>query len=238
MNATKKKELSLIDFAVLSIIFFGYAIYISTIYFFSTGQGAPLDPGSITAGDHWQSIFTEISLLIMAVGYLYFRRFDVKQLDFSVGRSTLPLTLLLIFAGAIASDIGIYSLYWLFPPEAIPANTVEAAATTGSAGFFGHVSFALIVFALLNGFFEELFFMGITFAVGKRHLLYALAGSLLVRFAFHTYQGIPTAVGITLMGVVFLLVRRKVHSITPFVLAHAFFDVMGASLYYWIYNLL
>ncbi|WHR54771.1 CPBP family glutamic-type intramembrane protease [Wohlfahrtiimonas chitiniclastica] len=56
--------------------------------------------------------------------------------------------------------------------------------------------------------------------------------SLVIRFSFHTYQGINSAIAITLLGVVFLLIRRRTNLLVPFMLAHAFFDVFGLGAIY------
>ncbi|PQH57150.1 type II CAAX prenyl endopeptidase Rce1 family protein, partial [Acinetobacter baumannii] len=51
--------------------------------------------------------------------------------------------------------------------------------------------------------------------------------SLLIRFSFHTYQGISDALAITTLGIVFIIFRQRFYSLIPFMLAHAFFDVFG-----------
>ena len=57
--------------------------------------------------------------------------------------------------------------------------------------------------------------------------------SLIVRFAFHTYQGLASAFTITTLGVVFLLFRRQTNMLLPFILAHGLFDIFGLSLLRW-----
>ncbi len=233
MDLTKRNTLHIIDFIVLSVIFFGYATYLSISYYLFWGQGATTDITGITDSQNWDSIILEIVMLFIAGAYLYFRKFDFKSLNFSVDKVTIPWILLLLIVGAGATDAGLYFMYWLFPPE-VPVSNIAGQITTNTNGF-SHISVPLILFSLLNGGYEELFFIGLVFAVNEKQRPYAIVGSLFVRFIFHTYQGIPVAVGIMLMGLVFILIRRKVHSLVPFMLAHAVFDTFGASLYYWIY---
>lgn len=57
---------------------------------------------------------------------------------------------------------------------------------------------AWIIFAFVNGFLEELFSV-------------VLLG-LLIRFSFHTYQGIAGALTITTLGVVFAIIRCRNHA--------------------------
>lgn len=55
--------------------------------------------------------------------------------------------------------------------------------------------------------------------------------SLIIRFAFHTYQGLLGAMVISTLGMVFILLRLKDDELVAFMLAHAFFDVFGLGLY-------
>ncbi|MFB2538466.1 MULTISPECIES: hypothetical protein [unclassified Acinetobacter] len=64
---------------------------------------------------NYNGIILDLIVLAVAGAYLYWRKFDFKQLNFSVNRYTLPLTLAMIFtAGAVAN---IYEIihYNLFP---------------------------------------------------------------------------------------------------------------------------
>nr|WP_283162941.1 CPBP family intramembrane glutamic endopeptidase [Moraxella sp. Tifton1] len=89
---------------------------------------------------------------------------------------------------------------------------------------------SLLLFALINGFYEEVFFVGLVALTAKKHLPLAIVLTLLVRFAFHTYQGLAGALTITTLGMVFLLLRRKSDELLPFTLAHSFFDLFGLTL--------
>lgn len=58
--------------------------------------------------------------------------------------------------------------------------------------------------------------------------------SLVLRFAFHLYQGLDGAWVITSLGVSFLLakmwlVRRQKDSLAPFFITHTLFDIFGLT---------
>ncbi len=241
MQSIKRKTLHFIDFIVLAIIFFGYPTYLAVqIYFLPSPQvQASTNVQSFTDQHNISTIILELFLLLIAGIYLYFRRFDFRTFNFSIHKKTILQVLLLIIVGAVAADIGTYGYYYfdyyMFPIQ--PAK-VSPMPLLFSSNLFQHISFFLVIFSFLNGFFEELFFMGIVFAVNDKHKIYAIVGSLFVRFIFHIYQGIAPAVGIMMMGLVFIFIRRKVKSLVPFMLAHAFFDIFGVTLYSWIYTLL
>lgn len=233
-KSSPKRLLSLADYGVLSLIFFGYFIFLSAWTYFSTTDPQPPSAGSFS---DYQNIFTiilELVLLSIAGLYLWWRRFDFSVLNFSVRWYTLLLMLGLILLGAIITDVCIYGSYWL-TYGVNPFAYVSEWNPDASTNISGHISIWLLLFALLNGFFEELFFMGLTFAVDARYRVIAIVTSVFIRFSFHVYQGLPSAFGIALTGLGFIWVRRKFTSLVPFVLAHSVFDIFGAGVFFWMY---
>ena len=235
----KNRTLSATDIIVLSLIFFGYATFNSIAGYLQlqqAGMAAPTDLG-LDAASSYGSIVLELVELLAAWIYLRWRRFDFKALDFSVHRYTLPLTVLLIVCAGAVADAYQYLHWWIWPhhyPEAseLASNSFSAASNNP----FAHITPLFVFFALLNGFYEELFFMGLIFAVRPKLVPHAAALSIGVRFIFHLYQGLAGAATVTTLGIVFILFRRKTSALVPFMLAHAFFDVFGlgsAYLYWW-----
>lgn len=212
------------DVAVLTGIFFGTAIYQSTLQFWSlqaTGQSAPTDLGFDTISNYW-GIGFELCCLALAASYLLWRKFDFRQLDFRVNYYTLPLALLF----AVSADM-VAASYDLFNSLVyISATSATEASLNGLDDGHG-LTIDTVVYSLLNGFYEELYFLGLLFCVPKRYYGWMYGFSLLVRLSFHTYQGLESAIVITSLGVVFLLYRRKLSMLVPFMLAHAFFDMYG-----------
>lgn len=230
-----RKTLHWIDFLVLSIIFFGYVTYNSLVTYFSSETVATVSASDFTDTHNFWGIIMEVVILLMAGIYLWLMKFDFRSLDFSVNKRTIPTLLLVILLGGLAMDFVLYGYNYFFASP-------DAISQTGSAyspfNPFGHITLGLIIFSLVNGFYEELFFMGLTFAVDKKYLPSVVVGSVFVRFIFHTYQGIPSALGVSLLGVVFILIRRRVSSLVPFMIAHAIFDVFGTGILFWIYYFL
>lgn len=73
------KNLNLWDIAVLTLVLFGQAIYASTrIFLTSQGQGNP-ELTETSSAQNFQLLLFQGALLILALGYLYFRRFDFRQ---------------------------------------------------------------------------------------------------------------------------------------------------------------
>lgn len=230
MPRTRIRHLHPADVFVLTLIFFGSAIYSSTLAYLdlqAAGAAAPADLG-LDGTAAWYGIATELVLLALSAAYLYWRRFDFRSLNFRFNRYTLPKTAACILLAGLAASAFEYGQY-LLRPELYPA-----AEETGAESWFAHWSAPFFLFALLNGFYEELFFVGLLFAVPRKHLVWVLPFSLLVRFAFHTYQGTAAALTITTLGAVFIVLRLKYKELPPFMLAHSFFDLFGLT---WLLSL-
>ncbi len=228
----KTLHLNFADLIVLSLIFFGYAtaaLLYGYLGILQSGYAAP-DYAALTFSDrdNYNSIIIELVSLAAAWLYLRLRRFDFKALDFSANRRTLPLVLLLIVCAGLAADVYQYLHSIVLPHHYDYPQTTDPAGQ--NPDIWLHLSLPLLAFSLLNGFYEELFFLGLVYAVPRKNLIYALPFSLLVRFAFHTYQGLAGAATVTVLGVVYILFRRKIKTLVPFMLAHSVFDLFGLGL--------
>lgn len=223
MPEQKIKNLTFADVVVLAIIFFGTSAYSSLIGYVELLQENRIEPENLSINDlaDWQTTIMQVVLLIIAWLYLYWRRFDFSVLNFRVNRYTLPLTIILVFGAGLFADLYQY-LHAYIIPEHYPETEQD---------YYQGVRYTptLIITSLVNGFFEEIFFMGLVFAVKPKNLPQAVAFSIFVRFIFHTYQGLAGALTITTLGVSFWLFRRKIPVLVPFFLAHAIFDIFGLS---------
>lgn len=224
------KTLNIIDIVILTAIFFGVAIFNSNDAYIQSFVLHPQNSSTINDdvaifddfGNIW-SIIQEVIFLVIAFIYLKYRRFDFGQLNFNINHKTaLKVMIYFLIAGLVATGIE-YIIYWL-QYSALPQYHIK------STHYFSYITPTLIVFALLNGFFEELFFVGLIFATPKAILKYMLIFSLLVRFSFHTYQGLISAFVITTLGVVFIYFRQKDDELIPFMLTHSLFDIFGLGL--------
>lgn len=218
------------DIGILTAIFFGMAIYQSTVGFLTlhaAGQAAPTDLGFSPQTNYW-GIAYEMMCLAMAAGYLVWRRFDFGQLDFRVNRYTLPLALLFgISADMLAGGYDfIHSLFEPMTEQSTDELHAVPSLTTN-----------IVIYSLLNGFYEEVYFLGLLFCVPKRYYGLMYLYSLLIRLSFHTYQGLESAMVISSLGIVFLAYRRWFSVLIPFMLAHSFFDMngLGATSYQFLW---
>ncbi|MFD0966042.1 CPBP family intramembrane glutamic endopeptidase [Seminibacterium arietis] len=233
-----KKHLTMVDLLVLTIIFWGWPITSSTLHFFSLEEALVATADSFNFGDDANigGIIEEIISLALATLYLRYRYFDFRQLNFSIDKKTILLTIAIIIVVAISTEV---FLYFALPTDmsiefAENADISEQYSSIAS-DFFDSLNFWLVAFSFLNGFFEEIFFLGLIFAVPRKWLIHALIFSLLVRFSFHTYQGLIYAANTILLGVILILFRSKIKSLVPFGLAHAFFDIFGSGIPFWLF---
>lgn len=217
-----KHTLNSWDILILTVIFFGQAIVTSTLSLLDlwlNDQTAPVSLGFNQASNLWGIAFELISLL-MAAAYLIIRRFDFRQLHIQINQFTMLWTMVIIITADMAA--GLYDVIYL---QFINKDVLQAQMITYDQA--PTLGWDWVSYSLLNGFYEEVFFLGLLFCVPQcaQGLMYAY--SLLVRFSFHTYQGISSAIAIALLGGVFLLFRRKLSTLVPFMLAHSFFDLFG-----------
>lgn len=222
MVVQKIKYLTFKDIMVLTLIFFGASIYYSSIGYIELLDNNQVAP-EISVNDLASYHITVVQVILLMIAWLYlrWRNFDFSVLNFKVDRYTLPMTLVLVLvAGAIAD------IYQYLHSFVIPEHYPEI-----DESYYQRISYTpeLIITSLVNGFFEEIFFIGLVFAVQPRSFPKALILSIVVRFLFHTYQGIAGALTVTTLGISFWLFRRKMNVLVPFFIAHAVFDIWGLS---------
>ncbi len=95
-----------------------------------------------------------------------------------------------------------------------------------------------IAYGLLNGFYEEFFFLGLLTSVKDKYKWLVLLFSTIVRVSFHTYQGMLWAlvIGVAFGLLYYFLYEYKVKNLLPFFLVHALADMFGSSLIYLLVN--
>ena len=103
---------------------------------------------------------------------------------------------------------------------------------------FAALSPMAILYSLLNGFYEEFFFLGLLTSVKDEHKWYALAFSTLVRVSFHTYQGLlwSLVIGVVYGLFYYFMYKKVIKNLLPFFLMHAMTDMFGSSLIYLLIN--
>lgn len=235
----KIQTLTWYDILALTVIFFGFAIYTSSLYLIelvAKNSAQIVDPPQISVWQNYESLITQLLLLAAALAYLKFRSFDFSQWKIRFSVKAVLAGIALFVLPALCMDI-----YYLFITPLLPqiGNAAAQEASSQSAhGFSLHAFIISLLYALLNGTYEELFFLGVCLAVPSKHKLKAFLFSLLIRFSFHTYMGVYTALGLSLIcGTVYFVfyTRAKERNLLPFFISHTIADILGLGLYYYIY---
>lgn len=159
-----------------------------------------------------EMIYGCIALLI-----LYVRGFAISTL--------YPAPSLTGIAAGIAIYVAALVAVWVF--------TAPFLASQGTQPIDGMVSNAsvslpsVILLALVNGAYEEIFLLGFLLRGMRGYgLSVALGVSLLVRVLYHLYQGPLGAISVLACGLVFSLYYVRTGSLFPVVFAHVLADII------------
>lgn len=231
----KRKELKIYDILILTVILFGQAIYTSTVSLLNPVTGVTYSVESFTASDNIYAFTFQFVLLIIALIYLKIRKFDFSVWNMKISFKAILKGILIFVFVAILFDI-----YYILIGYIFPTPNVEDVALTGN-NFINHIKtidYTIIVYSLLNGFYEEIFFLGICLACNSKYRIPMFIYSLIIRYSFHTYQGHISAISIGfILGTAFyfLYTKSKDKNLTPFFIAHAIGDIMGVCLLCYLY---
>lgn len=222
-NKERLRYLAWFDILILTVIFWGEGIYTSTVSYIALIHGATTVDDNLTfsAADNYGALTLQTGLLLLALLYLCLRRFDFKAWNIRITPIALVLCVPYFLGGALLMD-GWMMLSGLLA-EQLPFPGPIAA-------FFGIETVSSVIYAIFNGMYEELFFLGICLSVKPTDIKWAVPVSLLIRFSFHTYQGLLSAFGIGILFgcYMYLLYRRsKNKNLVPFFLAHTIGDIIG-----------
>lgn len=227
-------HLTLLDIAIVTLILFGEPIYTSTQVFFSSqGQGDP-SLVEVTAAQNWYMIGVQSITLLVALVYLLIRRFDFRQWKISITLKDTVIGLSMFVGLAVAMDV----LFLMENPSQLnQLGNVQFHPFEGLPYLFQAFTVPSVAYAFLNGIYEEIYFIGICTAVKQQHRLPVFLFSLIIRIAFHTYQGILPALGIGLILGIFYYTwyRKKSQNLYPIFLSHAIADVIGLSLLWYFF---
>ena len=222
----KRHQLAWFDILILTVILWGEAIYTSTAayYWLLTGANTIEDNLVFTPADNYLALAQQAGLLLAALLYLRLRQFDFSKWSIRFNMKSIVCGGMIFVCGALLFDV--YSL-----AVGPLAETLPIPGPIGS--FFGKERVSDVIYALLNGVYEELYFLGICLAAPPKQQKWAVPFSLLIRFSFHTYQGVLSALGIGLLfgGFMYLLYSHsKSKNLLPFFVAHALGDVFGLGI--------
>lgn len=231
------KYLKWFDILIVTLIMFGQFIIRSTELWLASFQ--PIVETTVTStadsassGAAYSSNFTlQVILLTLAFIYLWLRGFNFKQLPIRWTWSVLLwvpaiFALMGLIGDLVTTLSGEYNYFswevlrFIRPWEII----TKFLALSPMAIFYG----------LLNGFYEEFFFLGLLTSVKEKYRPWTLLYSTIIRVSFHTYQGLLWAltIGVVFGLLYYVLYTKKVKNLLPFFIVHAFADMFGSSLLY------
>lgn len=229
-NKEKTAYLRWFDILVLTLILWGRSIYVSTTSYIGLVQGTTTIYNNFyyTVQDNYSAMARQAVLLLLALLYLWLRGFDFKTWTIRFRPKAV------LYGGLIFLGVSVlFYFYWR-----LTGPLTDVLPFPGPIGaFFGNRTVSDVIFAMFNGTYEELYFLGICLAVREEHLKWAVPFSLLIRISFHTYQGMISALGIGLLlgGVMYLLYRRsKDKNLLPFFIAHALADIFRLHIIWYI----
>lgn len=224
MLATKRQYLTVWDLVILTLIFFGYMIYISMSQYLLLLEQTVTVAQNLDFSDaqNYQALFTQLVLLALAIAYLQWRQFDFRRWLIQPSLKACSTGVVFFLLWSLVMDL-YYIIMYQFTNSVYPSSLLAV---------LGEIRLSTVIYAILNGFYEELFFLGICLAVKPTYLKWAVLYSLLVRVSFHTYQGLETALGLGIvLGVVIYLLYRYSASrnLFSFGVAHSIADIFGLS---------
>ena len=226
------------DILIITVLMFGEFIIRSTQQFMESLSPSTLASVAETTttvtsdGAAYSSNFTfQLIMLGITLLYLLIRNYDFKQLPIRLSWSVFIWVPLIFAVVGIIGDIvtTLSGEYNYFNPQLIPfIDPMEIIRK------FMSLTPMAIGYALLNGFYEEFFFLGLLTSVKEKHKLLVLVYSVIIRISFHTYQGLLWSLVIGLVYGLFyyFLYKYVVKNLLPFFLMHALADMFGSSLMY------
>ncbi|WP_208303934.1 CPBP family glutamic-type intramembrane protease, partial [Dermatophilus congolensis] len=131
-------------------------------------------------------------------------------------------------------------LSWLYSGVFAQEESISEDAVVGAQGDevswwraqFGHIDGSLLLYSVLNGFYEEFFFLGMCAAVEPEFRRPVFFSSLALRGSIHTYQGffVSAFFGMVLGPAFYgIYAREGERDLYPLVFAHVLADIFGVS---------
>lgn len=234
---TKREKINYLkwwDILIVTVIMFGYFIYSSISSFFYLPDPNTTQIPEFTTNMNWRALVFQFILLSIAFIYLYIRNFNFSQWKIKINLKSIAIGIALFIGVALIFDLYFTLVYSILPyPNTDNSVFYESETTNLLLSKLSTVDLSLIMYSILNGFYEEIFFLGICLSVEPDKRKYYFIYSLLIRYSFHTYQGNISALAIGLLvGGIYYLVytKSKDKNLFPFFLAHAITDVFGAGI--------
>ena len=224
MIDNNSKTLRWVELLLVLSVAIAPALLGSLLYF---SKGLPLrDESEISIRLVLATIYELLSLGVL--GYVLFRQGrSLRDIGLSYRWRDVPISVGLSVVSYLAFYLAYVALYYVhfFATGQLLKLWNGAPRILGS-----RPSIALIVFILLNPWFEELIVRAytmkeVTFLLGKPWL--AVVISVGIQSSYHLYQGIPNAILLGVGFTVFAIYYVKSRRIFPVILAHFYADALS-----------
>lgn len=164
------------------------------------------------------------------LSYILFRQGrTLRDIGLSFRWLDIPVSVGLFLLSWFASGICYVCINWAY--YRATGHYVQrwdnAAAMLGT-----HVSIIVVVFLVLNAFFEELIVRAYVMSeiiAWKNSLLLAGIFSVGIQSLYHIYQGVPNMLSIAALFSVYAVYYAKSRRILPIILAHLYIDLASAA---------
>ncbi|MGJ5699111.1 CPBP family intramembrane glutamic endopeptidase [Staphylococcus chromogenes] len=229
IKISEKRQLKGWEIFLIATIMFGPFILSSTQMFFeqSTNSISLEKSVDFPQSGILKSIMVDILILSIVFLFLKWRKFDFNLIPIKINKKGTLFGVFLFIIVAFASD-----LFFLMVSSEFRKNIFLGDFNLQylSSSIQNIVSLEAL-HAIFNGFYEEIFFVGICLAVSKKYWHHAFIFSLIIRFAFHTYQGLINALGITIIlgPIYYYIIRKNRLNLYPIILSHILADIFGLT---------
>lgn len=227
-----------VDVFILTAIMFGIFIWNSLLLLLypSGSEDMYYDHYTLefTSSANWYALKIQGLLLVLAIIYLLFRRFDFSRWKIKITFNSILRGIGLFIVLALLFDV-----YFMYVYGALPYFSGEPSSFYSEEGGslllnkLEAVDVSLVLYSILNGLYEEFFFLGICLSVPMTQRKYYFLYTLFLRYFIHTYQGHISAVAIGLFvgGIYYYAyTRMKEQNLFPFFLSHTIADILGIGI--------
>jgi len=202
------------------------AVFIYIVY----GSSAlrPSDPSYIFYGLA-SAVARQAGGLALLVYILFRQGRRLRDIGFSFRWLDLPVSIGLLVLSWIAAGLChfyINHVYFLWTGRHVE-RWDGAAAMLGT-----HISVVVVVFLLINAFYEELIvraYLMSEIIAWKHSALLAGIVSVVIQASYHIYQGVPNMISIAAVFSVYAIYYGKTRRILPVILAHLYVDAFSAA---------
>lgn len=170
------------------------------------------------------SILEETLAILLLLYVLFNRNKTYKDLGIVIHWKDILLGVGVFISAMILYACVYYILILILPPEA-EQNIVAKNVDDITQSF----SLYLIIFVIINPFFEELIVRGFTmvqlFSLTKNKALTVVV-STIIQSSYHIYQGVLPMLSMSVIFLFFSIFYMRTGKLTPILVAHLIFDLL------------